>query len=116
MIHATQLTLHPSPPNTNPRHLTLLGFFLSFSLPDLTRPLELLTLNLLKTDMFHLQPRNRSQHLLPQRRNTLNKLIRLLGLEMRLHTFPANSEEVGESLPTRTLLVRQLTRPVNMPH
>lgn len=79
-------------------------------------PFPRLTRNLLETNMFRLQPRNRRQHLLPQRRHTAGIVLCFIGLAMRLHTVPANSQEVRESLPTRTILVRQLTRPVDMPH
>lgn len=69
-----------------------------------------------KTNMLHLQSRNRRQHLLPNRRNTPTKLLRLFGLHMRINTLPSNSQQMHDRLTSRTLRMLQRTGSVDMTH
>lgn len=55
-------------------------------------------LNLLETNMLHLQPLQRRQHLTPNRLNRLGKRLCPLNRHMLINTLPAHSQKMHKRL------------------
>lgn len=102
-----------TPPWRN--HITLL----SSPSPSTTTqfsPQQSDNLNLPETNMFYLQSRHGGQHLLPNRRNALLELLRLLGLQMSLDRVPPDSQKMQDSTSTRTRRMLHRARTIDMSH